>query len=671
MTSAISGTTRRAIAIVGGGPRGVSLLERIGANLTGTDHPGLDIHIVDDTQIGAGRVWRTDQDRELCMNTLAHAVTLFPDPSVTMDGPVVAGPTLHEWSLLLLGGPRAQDVPPAHRAAFDAVPVREGIADDFRTEIVEQRPESHPSRALYGEYISWVYAHARRALPASVTLTEHTGRVVAIDDNDGRQTLTLGDGASFTADAIVAATGWIPRAETAEERTISAAVAENPELVWVRPDSPVDQDLDAVPAGANAVVRGLGMGFFDAMALLTIGRGGRFVPDANADGGLRYEASGQEPVLHVSSRRGVPFRAKSLHGSLPPRATLRHLRAVDWDRVTRPIDVDTVIWPLILKDAFADWADALARVRPGAIDVVAAQDSIRDLDLGTRTGPLFDRTRHIASLLSEAVSPHLASGEEPLDLIAAAYPGQGRTWSSPADVDRWIADFVTHDLAEAERGADSPVKAALWAISAARGFTSRVGTFGGFTAESRASAYRELMSVGAMAGSGPPAFRNRQLLALQAAGLVHFIGPAARLTVTAEGFRSVSDAVDGSRITSSVLIDAWMHSHDVRESADPLVHQLTEAGRIRPFRAASSASGYRTTAAFDVRPSSGRAVRADGSDDPALHIAGIPIEEAMHDSIISPMPGSDPTMLRETDRVARSLIAVATSNTLSPSGAHA
>src|SRR5690606_16911294 len=112
--------TSRAIAIIGGGPRGVSLVERIGSRLAGAA-ACLTLHLIDDTQVGAGRIWRTDQDRELCMNTLAHAVTLFPDESVTMTGPVTPGPTLHDWGLLALYpatcGTRATDVARAYPAA--------------------------------------------------------------------------------------------------------------------------------------------------------------------------------------------------------------------------------------------------------------------------------------------------------------------------------------------------------------------------------------------------------------------------------------------------------------------------------------------------------------------------------------------------------------------------
>ena len=84
-----------AIALVGGGPRGVSLLERVVSALAERADPDatrIDVYLIDDVEVGAGRVWRTDQTRELCMNTLADAVTLFTDESVHMAGTVRPGP---------------------------------------------------------------------------------------------------------------------------------------------------------------------------------------------------------------------------------------------------------------------------------------------------------------------------------------------------------------------------------------------------------------------------------------------------------------------------------------------------------------------------------------------------------------------------------------------------
>jgi hypothetical protein len=648
---------RAEIAIVGGGPRGVSLLERLGATIR-NECPAtplaLTVHIVDDVQVGAGRIWRTDQTHELCMNTLAGAVTLFTDASVTMAGTVVPGPTLYEWALLAYqaqGGTGREDeaaeVAASHREAFLVTPVRPGLGADYGAELRALRPESHPSRALYGEYISWAFDHAVASLPTGVELVSHHARVVDITGKNGRQVVSLDSGETIDADAVILATGWMPRLPTSAEQATARATGMDPGLVWVRPGSPVDQDLHRVPDGAHAIVRGLGMGFFDAMALLTLGRGGRFEESPSAPGGLRYLASGREPILHVTSHRGLPYRAKSLYGGLPPRARLRHLRSVDWDAVARPIDFDTALWPLVVKDAFADYYETLHRVRPAVF-----AGSLEDVLAAIAHAP------GEPEALDAAVAPFVPDRAERLDFATAVEPGDG-LFDSPGAFDDYVARYVAEDLAESAAGAESPLKAALWSISSARQPSSIIGTFGGFDAESRASGFRRLLAVGGMVGSGPPAFRNRQLLALVAAGLVRFIGPAAPVTIEGGRFHAASPAVAGSAVSAPVLIDAWMHFHDVSASADPLVASLTSQGRMRPFGVRTRAGHVVATGAMDTEPETGLLLGVDGTPDAAIHVAGIPIDEAMHDSIISPMPGADATMLRETDRVARSALRVA------------
>ncbi|WP_278255872.1 hypothetical protein [Nocardioides convexus] len=54
-------------------------------------------------------------------------------------------------------------------------------------------------------------------------------------------------------------------------------------------------------------MRGLGLTFYDSLALLTEGRGGRYVDDGTA---LRYLPSGNEPLIVAGSRSGVPLRAR-------------------------------------------------------------------------------------------------------------------------------------------------------------------------------------------------------------------------------------------------------------------------------------------------------------------------------------------------------------------------
>ncbi len=135
--------SRRTLVIVGAGPRGTGLIERIAANAPelydssgaeGAEGPdgsggsgGLDIHLVDPHPPGAGRIWRAAQSPLLWMNSHAEDVTMFTDETVVMEGPVRPGPTLHEW------------------AEIDG--------------------STFADRQLQGSYLRWVHEQAVAALP--------------------------------------------------------------------------------------------------------------------------------------------------------------------------------------------------------------------------------------------------------------------------------------------------------------------------------------------------------------------------------------------------------------------------------------------------------------------------------------------------------------------------
>src|SRR6185503_1686570 len=67
------------VAIVGLGPRGLSVAERLCANAESLLPRGreLVIHLVDPHVFDGGQVWRSTQDRVLLMNTVACQVTMF------------------------------------------------------------------------------------------------------------------------------------------------------------------------------------------------------------------------------------------------------------------------------------------------------------------------------------------------------------------------------------------------------------------------------------------------------------------------------------------------------------------------------------------------------------------------------------------------------------------
>ncbi|WP_258933841.1 hypothetical protein [Nesterenkonia pannonica] len=81
-------------------------------------------------------------------------------------------------------------------------------------------------------------------------------------------------------------------------------------------------DLDALPAAAPILVRGMGLNFFDLMIAVTVGRGGRFRTRPGAAPGqqLEYIASGR-------SRASSPVRGEEPHTGPRPRPRDFCLRA--------------------------------------------------------------------------------------------------------------------------------------------------------------------------------------------------------------------------------------------------------------------------------------------------------------------------------------------------------
>lgn len=627
------------LAVVGMGPRGISVVERLAAALSGQPPAELTLHLIEPSELGAGEIWRTDQTRTLCMNTLAGAVTLFTEPGASVTAPVVEGPIQYDWIRLLRGD--REGVPAPAAELYDRFPPADDTLERFRAEIDETRPESNPSRALYGEYLRWAYDTALALLPDWVRVQTHQAGVVDVRAEGSADVLTLDDGTEITAEQTVLSPGWLTPADTAEEESFSRSMEEHPDLTWIRPANPLAQNLAGIPAGEDVLVRGLGMGFFDVMALCTLDRGGRFIPDDSARSGLRYEASGNEPRFLITSGRGYPYLPKSEYRSLPPAARLTRFREVAArisaeHRGSASIDFGTEVWPAIARDAYDAFYRTVARIDPEAIttsldELLAAIDAAGHPDE-----------------LPRAVAPHLIDPDRVLDLSRWAHPLAGLQESTDELTER-IAASMENDIRHAVLARESPLKNALWEISAARKPSQILGAEGRFTFESRRGEFAAMMAFGQMAGSGPPLFRTRQLLALVDAGLASFVGARPSVTVRDGAWEVRSPTTGDTPHRSRTLVDAWMHSPDIRRPGDPLTQSLLAAERARPFTLLGPDGEPAPSASPEVDATTRRLVGADGALDPRIHLLGIPTHAQHPDTTISPMPGTDPLMLRETD----------------------
>jgi uncharacterized NAD(P)/FAD-binding protein YdhS len=543
----------RVICVIGGGPRGTSVVERLIASapeLLGERR--LHIEVIDPYPPGAGRIWRTDQPDHLLMNTLAAQATLFTDDTVECAGPVVEGPALYEWA------------------------TERGAA---------LQPWSHPSRALLGRYYEWVFAWATGRAPGQVSVSVRRSRAVAIRD---MKVLTE-EGAPIDADAIILTTGHSDLVLSTEQRALADFAAAR-DLVYIPPAHPLDLDLDRVRPGETVLVRGFGMNFFDLMSLLITGRGGRFETDGT------YRPSGREPVLAVGSRSGVPYRAKPVYGALPPVWPPRHFTDEFAQDASGPLDFRRDIWPLITRDA---------------------------------------REAHVA-----------AGGDGRLDFRALERPLDGAIFKDEADLTKRLLAHIRADLAEARKGAGSPVKAAASSIGASRVLLQRLMARGALDPRTAAGDVAGWFRgfAGALA-SGPPASRIAELVALSDAGLIRFAGPGMKLEADHDAGLFASRSAGGAPIRARVAIEARLPTTDVRRTTDPLLADLIATGQVR-------AAG----ASLDVTASPRRVVGVDGRPQRAIFALGVPLEGTQFLTALGPAPRAASVFLAETDAVARAAL---------------
>ncbi|WEB43376.1 FAD/NAD(P)-binding protein [Streptomyces yunnanensis] len=609
---------RPSVVIVGAGPRGTGVLERIAANapeLWG-DAP-LDLHLVDPHPPGGGRIWRHEQSPLLWMNSTAEDVTMFTDETVEQDGPVRPGPSLAAWARAVRDGER---------------PAPPGLADA----VAALGPRDFAGRRLLSGYLRWVHEDAVAALPPRVAVHEHRTTALRVSGaREGRQRVWLaGRRAPLLADLVVLTLGHL-ESQPAEQDREFAGFAARHGLTYLPPAFTADSDLGALRPGEPVLVRGFGLAFVDLMVLLTEGRGGRYT--TGRDGALTYHPSGREPVLHVGSRRGVPYHSKIGYppsGERPPLPRFFGPAEVE-ALLARPggIDFDRDVRPLIDKELGFAHYHRLFTAHP-ARTRMAWPDFEAKYAAGEPGG----------AALQALVRAAVPDPADRLDLDALDHPLDGIRYADGAALQAGLRGHIEADLARRHDPAHSPDLAVFLALLSVYGQLTRLGDHGPW--------WHGFFSFLA---SGPPGPRLRQLLALSRAGVVRFLG--AGLTVTADEargvFRAESVSVPGERTEARALVEARLPEPSVARTRDRLLHAL-------------HADGARATAGglLAVDPTDGRILDRAGRPHPRRFALG-PHTDARAGGAFA-RPRTNAPAFRQNDATARALLTFLRDRTAPP-----
>ncbi|MGK7235816.1 FAD/NAD(P)-binding protein [Streptomyces hygroscopicus] len=634
------------IAIIGAGPRGLAVLERLCANeRVQPSRTRVLVHVIDAAPPGAGAVWRTDQSRHLLANTVACQITLYSDAASRIDGPVEPGPNLYEWAASL----------PVTRPHGGAA----GSAYDTAT-LVEARsltPNSYPTRALCGQYFADGFSRVVAGSPAHVEIRVHQSRAVAMADTHGYpggpQGIRLADGTRLNhLDAVVLAQGHLPTVPTPqEERT--ASLSRINRLAYFPPANPADADLDSIPAGKPVLLRGLGLCFFDYLALFTLGRDGRFDQDG---GKLVYRPSGKEPVLYASSRRGVPFHSR---GENEKGAHDRYLpRLLTADRIASlrspagggspPLSFKKDLWPLIAREVETVYYEALlARWQRGDEGAEFAE-------------------RYLAcareSECEAVLDAHRIPAADRWDWTTLADSARQRTFADRHDFRAWLLGRLGDDVRQAREGnVRGPVKAALDVLRDLRNEVRLAVDQGGLDGAShRDELERWYTPLNAFLSIGPPPRRVEEMIALIEAGVLELTGPDTRIRIDARGrsFVADSDTVPGPTVRAHVLIEARLPEPDLRRTADPLLRHLLSTEACAPYHIGIADGSAYETGGLAVTERPYRLIDARGRAHPRRFAYGVPTESVHWVTAAGIRPGVDSVTVADADAIACAVLAL-------------
>lgn len=656
-------------ALIGAGPRGTSVLERLLANWrlrdpsgSGTSRPGgaasLHIDVVDPYPAGPGHVWQPGQSRLYLMNTQSFYPTVIPeDPDLAAP---VAGCTFDQW-----------------RAAQQDHPLA-SLTDDERAELSGLGSQDFPSRAIYGRYLGSILDELLAHLPEGVTVQFHRTTATAVRPaGDGTFDVELEDGGPLTVGSVVLALGHLESRLNAEQRELQAGAGQLG-LLYLPPAAPADVDWSVVPAGQPVLVRGMGLNFFDVMGQLTEGRGGKFVEAGSGSGApaasasarstvLEYIPSGEEPLIIAASRRGTPYRAKAnLAGYYPSGVTLRYCTEAAVGRfaaagITPGFDHD--LWPLLQRDALWAYYSTLVRTRPDAVTEPKEFLALLQETMRPHAHSVSRWDADVDVLVARHVAP-----DQRLNLPGLAAPLAGRSFACRADVDAAVVEYLLDDARRSALGEDDPVKMTIGALHHGRAVLKSVVADGGITDESWVAGLRGWFEsfVEGLA-SGPPAIRAEQLAALAKAGVVSFVGPDPKFSLDriAGTFTGASPWVkEGGAVQARGMIEALAPANRVAVNLSPVLEQLLADGLVRPRLMMTAEGAPVETSGLDVSPHPYRPVGANGSVTEGLYVLGLQLSAAQWGTAIAaearpqngPVYRSGQRTLRDADEIARHIL---------------
>lgn len=612
-------TTAR-IGIIGMGPRGLTVLERIVANERVRKSANIEIFIFDPHPPGVG-CHDPEQEDYLLVNTVAGQITQFSDQSVVGAGPILEGPSFYQW---------LEEQRSSKLGRWSGQPVS---------------PDKYYSRALFGRYLYWVYHYLAALAPSHVQINLvqesilHTERLA-----EDSWVLSTKSG-SFCVNYLFLTTG-----HTKPAGKPATGNNRQPGTTLVIDDPyPIKTTMAAITADMTVAIEGMGLTMFDVLGALTTGRGGRFVQDE--DGRMRYLPSGQEPRLVTYSRSGLPLTARAINQkgvSVQYKARFLQADKVRAMRAGRKLDFVTDVFPLLLADMQFAYYEAYLRERRDPVTSMLFCNQFLCADVAGR----------------EALISQYVPEADRFSWDKLVNPITDDALATPEDFHEWLMEHLRQDLREAYKGnMQGPLKAACDVVRDLRDNLRAAIDHGGLTEASHRWLLSEFNPIMNRIAVGPPASRIAELLALVEAGVLEMSygpGAACKHGQPGERMRLVSSLWPDKSVAVDVLVKARISMHSPADDASPLLRGLLKAGYVRLFHNGGfHPGGIEVSREFNW-------VTASGQTLENAWALGIPTEGVKFYTFVVPRSGVNSTAIVDAGRAVSKMISLITGHAPAP-----
>jgi len=289
MTDTKKEIQQRILAIVGGGPRGLSALESMYGCLSSSGNfKAIRTILFEKEELpGAGPVYSLEQLDTNWLNVSERGLTIPPRVEI------------HNESIV---------IPPF--ASY------QNWAGYNVSKTNKQERDKFPLRSTLGKYLNERYQSIASVLVAADLLEIVKGEVIRADWEKNEFKIVINDGREYMADELVLTIGHQPTRNSEQLSTWLKYSGSNHSVVLKVSPYPVKDILKSKKSHVDSVVglRGFGLAMIDVMRALTVGLGGAFrVVDEDTQE-MKYVKSGNEPAKIIPfSLDGLPMAPKPLN----------------------------------------------------------------------------------------------------------------------------------------------------------------------------------------------------------------------------------------------------------------------------------------------------------------------------------------------------------------------